>query len=148
MNMTNIYNEFKVENTLNAMYSMPKKNLNFYIHTYLSGKNNRFKRQLLMSYIECKKVPLVKCKISDLAESIMNHRMWQLGERLRSIGIEDGQNYMVFEAPVWREMKFLWNHHLYGFSPHFEHSGDFTYRMHFSQNKMTFKDRNNVIHNF
>lgn len=131
---------------IHLFYSFGERDIQWQLGVYLSGDHNKKLRQEIMSELKGVKVPIAKSGITAIQNAIMESELWQLGDKLRAIGMEDGQNYMVFDDPVLREVKFFWMHPVYGFSPHFVYNGDFLCRYGFTHNRITFQDRNNILY--
>jgi len=101
-----------------------------------------------MSELKGVKVPIAKSGITAIQHNIMESELWQLGEKLRAIGMEDCQTYSVqVEIGVWKLMRFHYMHEEKGFYPNFTHNKE-VYSIMPNKGNVCFKDRNNVIHNF
>lgn len=126
-----------------------ERDLQWQLGVYLSGDHNKKLRQEIMSELNGGvKVPIAKSGITAIQSTIMESELWQLGEKLRAIGMEDCQDYAVqVDKGNWCMMRFFWMHPEKGFCPHFQHAIDWFFIL-THRNNITFKDRNNVIHNF
>ena len=137
----------KVQKLAQVFYSAPQRELERHLWVFLSGHSQRKIRQEIMSELKGKKVPIAKSGVTAIQEAIMQTELWQLGDALRTIGMEDCQDYAVeFDVDDWKVMRFHWMHEEKGFYPHFVKCA---IEIHFMLNKgkLTFKDSNNVIHN-
>lgn len=140
-----------------VFFSLPERDLQWQLTVYWSGDHNRKKRQEIMSELKGVKVPIAKSGITAIQNTIMESELWQLGEKLRAIGMEDCQDYTVktTNEGIWWMMRFFWIHPEKGFYPHFKHPINSFFKHQVdtlfiltNKDNITFKDRNNNIHNF
>jgi hypothetical protein len=133
---------------IQLLISKPERDLSFQLFTFLSGPHNRMIRQEIMSELKGVKVPIAKSGVTAIQEAIMNTELWQLGEKLRTIGMEDSMSYAVkVYENSWEIMRFYWMHPDKGFYPHFVLPSAIDVCFTLNTGKLSFKDRNNVIHN-
>lgn len=133
---------------IQIFYSLPERDLQWQLTVYWSGDHNRKERQEIMSELKGVKVPISKSGIIAIQNAIMESPLWQLGEKLRTIGLEDCQDYAVqVDKGNWCMMRFFWIHPEKGFYPHFQHPSDAFFIL-THRNNITFKDHSNNIHNF